>query len=111
MNMEVMVVSGSSVRVSWDSVDLPEITGYIIHYSQVTDSMEAMIIEQSVTLFSTDTSFILENHLEADVEYQFELQAVAEINGIVYAGNRSVLTNTSFAIVQYSSAGNYNLEL
>ena len=35
MNVEVEVISASSVRVSWDRFDIPEITGYTVHYNQM----------------------------------------------------------------------------
>ena len=50
MNVEVEVVSASSVRVSWDSLDIPEITGYIVYYSQTIKASETLLIEQSIRI-------------------------------------------------------------
>ena len=33
MNVVVEIASDTSVRVSWDSVDIPEITGYTVYYT------------------------------------------------------------------------------
>ena len=84
MNVEVEISSATSVRVSWDKLDIPEITGYIVYYSQrQTDITEH--------IFSHENSVIIDNLL-TDVEYQFEVVAVAELDGEIAAGDSERVT-------------------
>ena len=84
MNVEVEITSATSVRVSWDRLDIPEITGYIVYYSQrQTDITEH--------LFSHENSVIIDNIL-SDVEYHFEVVAVAELDGDVVTGDSETVT-------------------
>ena len=86
MNVEVEVISDSSVRVSWDSVDIPEITGYIVYYSQTGNRKRQS--EESITVPSSDNSVVIEGLLN-NVEYQFQVVAIAELDGDVIMGQRS----------------------
>ena len=84
MNVEVEISSATSVRVSWDKLDIPEITGYIVYYSQrQTDITEH--------IFSHENSVIIDNLL-TDVEYQFEVVAVTELDGDVVTGYSETVT-------------------
>ena len=83
MNVEVEITSATSVRVSWDRLDIPELTGYIVYYSQ----RHINTIEQSVNASSGENSVII-NNLLTGVEYQFEVVAVAELLGDVATGER-----------------------
>ncbi len=94
MNVGVEMVSGDSVRVSWDSVDFPRITRYSIYYRQ-TDSEE---IENSDTVSNTVNSILIEN-LTANVEYQFQVAAIAEVDGEVFVGQRSTINAMSILTV------------
>ena len=71
------------MRVSWNRLDIPELTGYIVYYSQ----RHIVTIEQSVNVSSSENSVILYNLL-TDVEYQFEVVAVAELLEDVATGER-----------------------
>ena len=73
MNVEVEVVSDTSVRVSWDSVDIPEITGYTVYYSQTGNRKRQS--EGSTTVPSSDNSVVIEGLLN-NVEYQFQVVAM-----------------------------------
>ena len=42
--IELEDLSATSVRVSWDRLDIPEITGYIVYYNQ-TGNSEMVIIQ------------------------------------------------------------------
>ena len=86
MNVEVEVVSDTSVRVLWDSVDIPEITGYTVYYSQTGNRKRQS--EESVTVPSSDNSVVIEGLLN-NVEYQFQVVAIAELDGDVITGQRS----------------------
>ena len=76
------VVSATSIQVSWDRLDIPEITRYIVYYSQSGNS------ESATTVPSSMNSVTIENLL-TDVEYQFHVVAVAELDGDVVMGERS----------------------
>ena len=70
----VEVVSANSIQVSWDILDIPEITGYIVYYSQTGNS------EMFTTISGFDNSVIIDNLL-TNVEYQFQVVAVAALEG------------------------------
>ena len=78
------VVSAISIQVSWDRLDIPEITRYIVYYSQTRNS------EMSTTVPGFDNSVTIDNLL-TDVEYQFQVVAVAALEGEsdVIVGERS----------------------
>ncbi len=80
-------MSASSVRVSWDSVDTPEITGYTVYYSQAGNTSE----EGNSTVSNTANSVVIES-LMSNVEYQLQVVAIAELDGDVRMGERSMLT-------------------
>ena len=83
MNVEVEISSATSARVSWDRLDIPEITGYIVYYSQRQRDIKH--------IFSLENSVIIDNLL-SDVEYQFEVVAVAELDGDVVTGDSETVT-------------------
>ena len=84
-NLEVEVVSGSSVRLTWDRISLPEITGYIVYYRMTGQQ------SQNVTVSSTVDSVVIAG-LERSAEYQFQVAARAEQNGEMIEGTRSKKT-------------------
>ena len=96
MNLEVEVVSDTSVRVSWDSVDIPEITGYTVYYSQTGNRKRQS--EEFVTVPNSDNSVVIEGLLN-NVEYQFQVVAIAELDGDVIIGQRSLLCNVERIVV------------
>ena len=89
MNVEVEVISAGSVRVSWDSLDIPEITCYIVYYSQTGNT-------QSVNV-TTSTNSVVIDGLMSNVEYQFQVAAIAELDGERFIGERSILNSMSIA--------------
>ena len=76
------VVSAISIQVSWNRLDIPEITGYTVYYSQTRNS------EMATTVLHSKNSVTIENLL-TDAEYQFQVVAVAELDGDVVMGERS----------------------
>ena len=68
------VVSATSIQVSWDRLDIPEITRYIVYYSQTGNS------EMVTTVSGSENSVTIDNLL-TDMEYQFQVVAVAELDG------------------------------
>ena len=101
MNVEVEVVSDTSVRVSWDSVDIPEITGYTVYYSQTGNRKRQS--EESITVPSSDNSVVIEGLLN-NVEYQFQVVAIAELDGDVIIGQRSLLSGIVVALPTTSTS-------
>ena len=92
MNVIVAVLSDTSVQVSWDRLDAPEVKGYIVYYSQ-TGSSEMVTAEQSVNISNSNASVIIDNLINSTL-YQFEVVAVAELNGDVVLGQRSPTSST-----------------
>ena len=91
MNITVLLLSATSLRVSWDRLDIPEITGYIVYYSQ-TGNSEMVTIETSVTVVGSEETFVVIDNLRSGVEYQFQVVAVAELDGDVVMGERSAMS-------------------
>ena len=87
VNTMIEIVSSTSVRVSWDRLDIPEITGYIVYYSQTGNSEMVTSTERSINV-SNSTNFVVVPSLVISAEYQFEVVAVAELNGEGTVGPR-----------------------
>ena len=79
------VLSATSIQVSWDRLDIPEITGYIVYYSRTGNS------EMETTVPGSRNSVTIENLL-TDVVYQFQVVPVAELDGEVVMGERSIMS-------------------
>jgi hypothetical protein len=94
--VSVEVVSANSVRVSWDSIDIPEITGYTVYYSQ-TGNRERQSEEGSVTVPSSDNSVVIEG-LVNNEEYQFQVAVIAVLDGDMIIGQRSMLSTIVVAL-------------
>ncbi len=79
-NAEVVVVSGTSIRVSWDPITDPGISGYIILYTSTPDGNDT----QHKNITSTEPLPVLISGLSPGMEYQFQVQAVVEVDGEVF---------------------------
>ena len=87
MNVRVEELSSTLFRVSWDSIDIMEITNYTVYYSASGSRRN----EQFFTLPSSQNSVVIGNLL-SDVDYQFHVAAVALLYGDVRVmGQRSKL--------------------
>ena len=107
-NVVVEIVSDTSVRVSWDSVDIPEITGYTVYYSQTGNRKRQS--EDSITVPSSDNFVVIEGLLN-NVEYQFQVAAIAEVDGETIVGQRSIPDDMAVILVVFSAAGSYHFTL
>ena len=83
MNIMALVLSSTSIQVSWDRLDIPEITSYIVYYSR-TGNNEMVTIETSITISGSKANFVVIDYLSSGVEYQFQVVAVAELDGDIY---------------------------
>ena len=89
MNVVVEVVSATSVRVSWDRIDLPEITGYTVYYSQTGNRQRRQQSgEESVTVPSSASSVVI-GDLESNVQYQFQVAVTVQRTGTFVLSQRS----------------------
>ena len=84
MLLGLRILSATSVNVSWERLDTSLITGYIVYYSPKENNGE----EKSLNVSSLQNSVIVSG-LTTDFEYQFEVVAVAELDGKVVLGGRS----------------------
>ena len=84
MILDLEILSASLVNVTWERIDTSLITGYIVYYSPTENDGE----EKSSNLLSFQNSAIVSG-LTTDVEYRFEVVAVAELDGEVVLGGRS----------------------
>ncbi len=79
MNIRVEIVTSTSARVSWDAINFPEITGYIVYYS-LTGNRKRQA-EQSVDVPGSSVTTVLIEELGNGAEYQFTVVALANLNG------------------------------
>ena len=87
MNVRVEELTSTSVRVSWDRIDIMEITNYTVYYSATRNRRN----ERFLTFPSSQNSVMIGNLL-SDVDYQFHVAAVALLYGdIRVMGQRSEL--------------------
>ena len=87
------------VRVSWDRLDIPEITSYVVYYSRQSAIEESL----SVNVSSSEKSVIIDD-LMTGVEYQFQVVAEAQlINGEILVGERSERTTVLTTSAQLSN--------
>ena len=93
VNVELDMISSTSLRVSWDRLDIPKITRYIVYYSQTGNSE----MVASVDVSGSENSVIIED-LMSNIQYQFEVVAVAEVKGDVVMGERSNHVTTYTAL-------------
>ena len=100
-NIKVKTLSATAVRVSWNSVAIPEITGYIIYYSSVTGSREKQIITVTSSVTSVNIVDLLNN-----VRYQFQVAIIAEVKGEQFLGETGLTTGLHTISENYVSCNN-----
>ena len=88
-NVRVEQLTETSVRVSWDAISLPEVTRYRVFYSQV-ESREREMGELTADV-RRDQTFVVIEDVVSSMLYQFQVVAIAELEGMEYVGNRSVV--------------------
>ena len=98
VNIEVMVVSDSSVRVSWETPDINNITGYTVigytvFYSLVYKKMENQSAENGIVIYGNSVNSINIDHLKNNRKYQFQVAVIAEIGEVFVTGERSQATS------------------
>ena len=93
--MSVQVTNATMLMVSWDLVGQSRwnIHHYTIYYSAFSPVLYKVIDESTIEVLPNKTSeAVVIWELEAGVEHQFQ---VTEIQGVVYEGEKSILTEDS----------------
>ena len=93
---EVLVnpLSDTSVNVSWESVTVRGIVSYTVFYSPTEATSQQD--EQTVTVPSSESSIVIEG-LMTNVEYQFQVAAIAQLGEALFTGERSPPAETVVA--------------
>ena len=96
VNIEVMVVSDSSVRVSWETPDINKTTGYTVigytvFYSLVYNQKNGNQSEENGIVIHENNVSI--ERLMNNREYQFQVAVIAEIGEVFVTGERSQATS------------------
>ena len=86
-NVLVGVLSLTSVIVSWNRLDTPEITQYLVYYTQTAKRRKRQV-ESLVQLSATACSVVISG-LTSGRQYLFEVQAQVTLNGTVIVGPKS----------------------
>ena len=86
-------LTATSVRVSWDEIPVNGIT-YRVYYSQ-TGNRKRQSTEMSID--STTNSVDIDD-LDSNVEYQFQVVAIAVVNGHTIEGERSEVNDDSHVL-------------
>ena len=98
-NVRVEQLTETSVRVSWDAISLPEVTRYRVFYSQVESRKRQVMGELMVEVQGRDqTSVVIEN-LGNSVQYLFQVDAVAVLEGTEFVGERSDARDESMLVL------------
>ena len=90
-------LTATSVRVSWDEIPVDGIT-YRVYYSQTGNSLRQ---STEVYIDSTTNSVDIDG-LDSNVEYQFQVVAIAVVNGETIEGERSEVNDDSMLVVTSS---------
>ena len=96
MNVQVQLVSDSSVRVSWESINNSMIIYYTVYYFiNVTENNEAKVTDSIIVPSSVNSVVIGDSTVPNITDYQFQVAATAETNGEVIMGERSTSTTST----------------
>ena len=85
-NVGVEVLSGSSVRVTWDNPGSQGISNYVVYYRQ-TSNRKRQTQEMNVVVPATASSARIDN-LEYGAVYVFEVVARVNLGGKTVEGSR-----------------------
>ncbi len=88
MNIMVEIETSTSARVSWDAIDFPGITGYIVYYG-LTGNRKRQA-EQSMDVPGSSANMVLIEDLVNGAEYQFTVVALANLDGASISGSRAM---------------------
>ena len=97
-NVSVQVINATMLMVSWGLVGQSHWTihHYTIYYSAFSPVLHKVIDESTIEILPNKISeAVVIRELEAGVEHRFQVTASLEIQGEVYEGEKSILTEDS----------------
>ena len=97
-NVSIQVTNATMLMVSWDLVGQSRwnIHHYTIYYSAFSPVLYKVVDESTIEILSNKTSeAVVIRELEAGAEHLFQVTASLEIQGQVYEGRKSLLTEDS----------------
>ena len=99
-NVRVQQLPLTSVRVTWQAtVGVPELTGYTVYYRHTLSNGEAYF-----RVSNHEDSAVITG-LVSDAMYQFQVVAMAEVDGVTLMGMRSLVSLESIAILTETQSG------
>ena len=98
-NVKVEQITENSVRVSWDAISLPEVTRYRVFYSQVESRKRQVIGELMVEVQGRDQTSVVIEDLVISVQYRFQVDAVAVLEGTEFLGERADARDESMLVL------------
>ena len=93
LNFEGEMVSDESIKLSWEHLQISEITKYKVRYT-LLDQQENESIEYSATLSATYDNLLI-GCLLTGKEYLFAIAALAEVDGDVIVGIPTNFSNST----------------
>ncbi len=87
MDIMVEIVTSTSARVSWDAINFPGISGYIVYYKLILNRNRQA--EQSMDVPGSSANMVLIEDLVNGAEYQFTVVALATVDGASISGSRA----------------------
>lgn len=93
-NVRVESLSSAAVRVSWETIDLPGVIGYRIFYSQTEENSKRQSQGESMVDVPASENVVNVSGLLSSVDYQFQVVALAELEGVEVLGSRAVTVRT-----------------
>ncbi len=81
MNIRVEIETSSLARVSWDAINIPGISGYVVYYSLTENRKRQLQAEESVDVPGSSATTVLIEDLVNGAEYQFTVVALASLYG------------------------------
>ena len=103
-NVRVETIGDTSVQVSWEIINISDITHYTVFYNAV-ENKKRQLNEQSVNVPSSQNSVVIDN-LQRNVAYTFQVAVIVQKEDTILTGNRSLITPSS---IRASPASMYTM--
>ena len=82
LNVAVEFLNSTSVKVSWDRLNIPKITRYLVYYTTQRQ------MESTVQVIATASSVVINNTTINGI-YTFQVAAQVVLDGVVIIGTKS----------------------